>query len=69
MSAKHSVNLSISAGVLNLLPNFQKKKKKKKMGERSLDMNTIFQVGIAGEDRGEIFQDGGGGCSFYIKIN
>ena len=39
------------------------------MGERSLDMNTIFQVGIAGEDRGEIFQDGGGGCSFYIKIN
>ena len=60
------MNLSISAGVLNLLPNFQKKKK---MGERSLDMNTIFQVGIAGEDRGEIFQDGGGGGSFYIKIN
>ena len=68
MSGKHSVNLSISAGVLNLLPNFQKKNKKK-MGERSLDMNAIFQVGVAGEDRGEIFQDGGGGCSLYIKIN
>ena len=27
-SGKHSVNLSISAGGLNLLPNFQKKKKK-----------------------------------------
>ena len=27
MSGKHSVNLSISAGGLNLLPNFQRKKK------------------------------------------
>ena len=47
MSGKHSVNLSISAGGLNLLPNFQKKKKKK-MGEGRLDMNTIFRWGLLG---------------------
>ena len=36
------MNLSISAEGLNLLPNFQKKKK---MGEERLDMNTIFRWG------------------------
>ena len=43
------MNLSISAGGLNLLPNFQKKKKKKKMGEERLDMNAIFRWGVAGK--------------------
>ena len=49
MSGKHSVNLSISAGGMNLLPNFQQKKKKKKMGERRLDMNTFFIWGLLGK--------------------
>ena len=64
MSGKHSVNLSISAGGLNLLPNFQKEK----WGKGSLTW-TQFLDGGCWEDRGEIFQDGGGACNFYIKIN
>ena len=64
MSGKHSVNLSISAGGLNLLPNFQKEK----WGKGGLTW-TQFLDGGCWEDRGEIFQDGDGACSFYIKIN
>ena len=37
---ENSVNLSISAGELHLLPNFQKKKK---MWEERLDLNTIYR--------------------------
>ena len=48
MSGKHSVNLSISAGGLNLLPNLKTKIKKKKMGEGRLDMNTIFRWELLG---------------------
>ena len=40
---KHSVNLSISAGGLNLLPNFQKKGRQGRLG-----MNTIFRWGLLG---------------------
>ena len=43
MSGKQSVNLSISAGGLNLLPNFQKKR-----GGR-LGMITIFRWGLLGK--------------------
>ena len=70
MSGKHSVNLFISAGGLNLLPNFQKKKKKEKRnwGREARQEHNLL-MGVAGEDRGEIFQDEGGGCRFYIKIN
>ena len=68
MSGKHSVNLSISAGGLNLLPNLKTKKKQKKWGKGGLTW-TQFLDGGCWEDRGEIFQDGGGACSFYIKIN
>ena len=65
MSGKHSVNLSISAGGLNLPPHFQKKKKGGKGGLTSAQ----YLDGGCWEDRGEIFQDSGGVCSFYIKIN
>ena len=64
MSGKHSMNLSISAAGLNLLPNFQKKKWRK--GGLT---GTQFLDKVCWEDRGEIFQDGGGVFSFYIKIN
>ena len=47
MSGKHSVNLSISAGGLNILRNFQKRKKK--MEEGRLDMNTIFTWALLGK--------------------
>ena len=43
MLAKHSVNLSISAGGLNLLPKFQKK------GGRGLGMIIIFRWGLLGK--------------------
>ena len=49
MLGKHSVNLSISLGGLNLLPNF------KKMEEGRLGMNTIFRwslLEIYGRDSG-----------------
>ena len=58
------MNLFISAGGLNLLPNFQKK-----MGEGRLDMNTIFRSGLLGKIGVRLFRMGVGGCSFYIKIN
>ena len=62
MSGKHNVNLSISAGGLNLLPNFQKKKtkNKKQKGERRLDMNTIFRWGLLGKTGMKLFRMGVG---------
>ena len=42
--------------------------KKKKWGKGGLTW-TQFLDGCCWEDRGEIFQDGGGARSFYIKIN
>ena len=47
------MNLSIFAGALNLLPNFQERERERGGG---LDMTTMFLDGFAGEDGGEIFQ-------------
>ena len=63
------MNLSISAGELNLLPNFKKKKK----GEGRLDMNTIFRLGLLGK-MGKIgvrffrIGVGGGGADFTSDL-
>ena len=54
------MNLSISAGGLNLLPNFQKKKKKE--GRR--DMNTIFRWRLLGKIGVRFFRMGVGGAVF-----
>ena len=62
MSEKHSVNLPISAGELNLLPNFQKK-----MGEGKLDMNTIFRWGLLGKIGVRYFRIWVGGVQFLHK--
>ena len=58
MSLKHSVNLSISAGMLNLQTNFQQKKKK--MGKGRLDMNTIFSWSLLGKIGVKFFRMGVG---------
>ena len=64
MSGKHnSVNLSISAGRLNLLPNFQKKKK---LGKGRLDMNTNFRWGLLGKIGVRFFRMGVGVQFLYI---
>ena len=55
MSGKQSVNLSISAGGLNLLPNFQKRE-----GGR-LGMIPLFRWGLLGKMEVRLFR---GGCVF-----
>ena len=46
------MNLSISTGVLNLLPNFQRKGVKEALHDHN------FQMGVAGVDEAVIFQGG-----------
>ena len=48
MSGKHNMNLSISRGELNVLPNFQK-------GGGELDMITIFRRGLLGKTEVRFF--------------
>ena len=62
MSGKHSVNLSIFAGALNLLPNFQERER----GRGGLDMTNFFRWVCWGR-WGWNFS--GECCGFYIKIN
>ena len=49
MSGKHNMNLSISRGELNVLPNFQK-------GGGELDMITIFRRGLLGKTEVRFFR-------------
>ena len=63
MSGKHSVNLSVSAGGLNLLPSFQKTKK---WGR--LNMVQFLDGGCWGRGLGDFSGKGGWG-SINIKIN
>ena len=53
--------------MLEGLISYQIKKKRKQNGGREAWHEHNFLMGVAGEDRGEIFLDGGGGVQFFHK--